>query len=410
MPLQRGKPCRIRGNTPRIAALVALAVALLAPALAAPNPSSPRKDEIATAAPSAILVDAESGSILFEKNADQLMPPANLAKLMTAEVVFNEIKQGRISLDTEYIVSEYAWRHGGAPSHTTSMFAPIHSKVAVKDLLYGVIVQSANDACITLAEGIAGSEEKFAQMMTARARELGLAKSYFPNATGLPDPTLAMSARDLVKLARHIIVDYPEFYPIYGEKEFTWNRIRQQNRNPLLGMGIGADGLSTGATDESGFGLVGSAVQNGQRLIVAINGLKSATERANEGKRLLEWGYKAFEHRSLFAEGQTIGEAKVFGGTQGSVPLVAAGAVNLLMPRDSTERLTARIVYTGPVRAPVHEGQAIGLLRVWRGENMVLEVPLQAGVSVATGGMTRRAFDAATEFVIGLFISGSKRI
>jgi serine-type D-Ala-D-Ala carboxypeptidase (penicillin-binding protein 5/6) len=410
MPLQWGKPCRIRGNTPRIAALVALAVALLAPALAAPNPSSPRKDEIATAAPSAILVDAESGSILFEKNADQLMPPANLAKLMTAEVVFNEIKQGRISLDTEYIVSEYAWRHGGAPSHTTSMFAPIHSKVAVKDLLYGVIVQSANDACITLAEGIAGSEEKFAQMMTARARELGLAKSYFPNATGLPDPTLAMSARDLVKLARHIIVDYPEFYPIYGEKEFTWNRIRQQNRNPLLGMGIGADGLSTGATDESGFGLVGSAVQNGQRLIVAINGLKSATERANEGKRLLEWGYKAFEHRSLFAEGQTIGEAKVFGGTQGSVPLVAAGAVNLLMPRDSTERLTARIVYTGPVRAPVHEGQAIGLLRVWRGENMVLEVPLQAGVSVATGGMTRRAFDAATEFVIGLFISGSKRI
>lgn len=410
MPLQRGNPCWIRGNTPRIAALVALAVALLAPALGAPNPSSPRKDEIATAAPSAILVDSESGSILFEKNADQLMPPANLAKLMTAEVVFNEIKQGRISLDTEYIVSEYAWRHGGAPSHTTSMFAPIHSKVAVKDLLYGVIVQSANDACITLAEGIAGSEEKFAQMMTARARELGLAKSYFPNATGLPDPTLAMSARDLVKLARHIIVDYPEFYPIYGEKEFTWNRIRQQNRNPLLGMGIGADGLSTGATDESGFGLVGSAVQNGQRLIVAINGLKSATERANEGKRLLEWGYKAFEHRSLFAEGQTIGEAKVFGGTQGSVPLVAAGAVNLLMPRDSTERLTARIVYTGPVRAPVQEGQAIGLLRVWRGENMVLEVPLQAGVSIATGGMTRRAFDAATEFVIGLFISGSKRI
>ena len=410
MPLQRGKPYRIRGNSPRIVALVALAVALLVPAFGAPNSSSPRKDEIATAAPSAILVDAESGSILFEKNADQLMPPANLAKLMTAEVVFNEIKQGRISLDTEYIVSEYAWRHGGAPSHTTSMFAPIHSKVAVKDLLYGVIVQSANDACITLAEGIAGSEEKFAQMMTARARELGLAKSYFPNATGLPDPTLAMSARDLVKLARHIIVDYPEFYPIYGEKEFTWNRIRQQNRNPLLGMGIGADGLSTGATDESGFGLVGSAVQNGQRLIVAINGLKSATERANEGKRLLEWGYKAFEHRSLFAEGQTIGEAKVFGGTQGSVPLVAAGAVNLLMPRDSTERLTARIVYTGPVRAPVHEGQAIGLLRVWRGENMVLEVPLQAGVSVATGGMTRRAFDAATEFVIGLFISGSKRI
>ncbi|HEU5276287.1 MAG TPA: D-alanyl-D-alanine carboxypeptidase family protein [Xanthobacteraceae bacterium] len=410
MPLQRGNPCRIRGRAQRIAVLVALAVALIAPALGAPGPSGAKKDEIATAAPSAILVDAESGSILFEKNADQLMPPANLAKLMTAEVVFNEIKQGRISLDTEYIVSEYAWRHGGAPSHTTSMFAPIHSKVAVKDLLYGVIVQSANDACITLAEGIAGSEDKFAQMMTARARELGLTKSYFPNGTGLPDPTLVMSVRDLAKLARHIILNYPEFYPIYGEKEFTWNRIRQQNRNPLLGMGIGADGLSTGSSDEGGFGLVGSAVQNGERLIVVMNGLRTAAERANEGKRLLEWGYKAFEHRSLFAEGEAIGEAKVFGGTQGSVPLVATGAVSLLMPRDSTERLTARIVYTGPVPAPVHQGQPIGQLRVWRGENMVLEVPLQAGASVATGGMTRRAFDAATEFVIGLFLSGTKRI
>lgn len=410
MPLQRGNPCRIRGRAQRIAVLVALAVALIAPALGAPGPSGAKKDEIATAAPSAILVDAESGSILFEKNADQLMPPANLAKLMTAEVVFNEIKQGRISLDTEYIVSEYAWRHGGAPSHTTSMFAPIHSKVAVKDLLYGVIVQSANDACITLAEGIAGSEDKFAQMMTARARELGLTKSYFPNGTGLPDPTLVMSVRDLAKLARHIILNYPEFYPIYGEKEFTWNRIRQQNRNPLLGMGIGADGLSTGSSDEGGFGLVGSAVQNGERLIVVMNGLRTAAERANEGKRLLEWGYKAFEHRSLFAEREAIGEAKVFGGTQGSVPLVATGAVSLLMPRDSTERLTARIVYTGPVPAPVHQGQPIGQLRVWRGENMVLEVPLQAGASVATGGMTRRAFDAATEFVIGLFLSGTKRI
>lgn len=410
MPLQRGNPCRIRGRAQRIAVLVTLAVALIAPALGAPGPSGAKKDEIATAAPSAILVDAESGSILFEKNADQLMPPANLAKLMTAEVVFNEIKQGRISLDTEYIVSEYAWRHGGAPSHTTSMFAPIHSKVAVKDLLYGVIVQSANDACITLAEGIAGSEDKFAQMMTARARELGLTKSYFPNGTGLPDPTLVMSVRDLAKLARHIILNYPEFYPIYGEKEFTWNRIRQQNRNPLLGMGIGADGLSTGSSDEGGFGLVGSAVQNGERLIVVMNGLRTAAERANEGKRLLEWGYKAFEHRSVFAEGEAIGEAKVFGGTQGSVPLVATGAVSLLMPRDSTERLTARIVYTGPVPAPVHQGQPIGQLRVWRGENMVLEVPLQAGASVATGGMTRRAFDAATEFVIGLFLSGTKRI
>jgi len=290
------------------------------------------------------------------------------------------------------------------------MFAPIHSMVTVKDLLYGVIVQSANDGAIALAENIADSEPKFAEMMTRRARELGLTKSYLANATGLPDPTELMTVRELTKLARHTIVTYPEFYPIYGEKEFTFNRIRQQNRNPLLATVNGTDGLKTGYTEEGGYGLIASAVQNGLRLIVTINGLKSANERANEGKRLLEWGFRAFEQRSLFAEGQTIGDAKLFGGAQGSVPLRAAGPVSVLVPRDSTERLLARIVYTGPVRAPVQEGQPIGQLRVWRGDNVVLETPLQAAASIPAGGMTRRAFDAATEFVIGLFVSGSKRI
>ncbi len=410
MPVTRGAVSALCSRAPSAVVIAGLLAWLLAPALAAPNAApGGKKDEIATAAPTAMLIDAGSGSILFEKNADQLTAPGSLAKLMTAEVVMNELKQGRITLDTEYIVSEYAWRHGGAPSHTESMFAPIHSSVAVKDLLYAVIVQSANDACITLAEGIAGSEDKFAAMMTQRARELGLTKSYFSNSTGLPDPTLVMTARDLAKLARHIIVSYPEFYPIFAEKEFTWNRIRQQNRNPLIPMGIGADGLKTGFTEEGGYGLVGSAVQNGLRLIVVVNGLRTAAERANEGKRLLEWGFKAFEQRYLFAESETIGDAKLFGGAQGSVPLVAAGAVSVLVPRDSSERLLARIVYTGPVRAPVQEGQPIGLLRVWRGDTMVLEVPLQAGASVGTGSMTRRAFDAATEFVIGLFLSGHKR-
>lgn len=410
MPLNRGAVSRFGGIARFAAALAVLCVGLLAlaPAFSAPNPA--KKDEIATAAPTAILIDAGSGSILFEKNPDQLTPPGSLAKLMTAEVVFNEIKQGRLSLDKEFIVSEYAWRHGGAPSHTETMFAPIHSSVSVKDLLYGMIVQSGNDSCITLAEGIAGSEQKFAEMMTKRARELGLTKSYFSNSTGLPDPTLQMTARELAKLARHIILTYPEFYPIYAEKEFTFNKIRQQNRNPLLAMSIGADGMKTGYTEEGGYGLVGTAVQNGQRLIVVVNGLKSAAERANEGKRLLEWGFKAFEQRYLFAEGETIGDAKLFGGAQGSVPLMAPGAVSVLVPRDSNERLLARIVYTGPVRAPVQEGQPIGLLRVWRGDNVVLEVPLHAAESVGTGGMTRRAFDAATEFVIGLFLSGNKRI
>jgi D-alanyl-D-alanine carboxypeptidase (penicillin-binding protein 5/6) len=380
-------------------------------AFAASNPvPGPKKDEFQTKAPRAILIDAESGSVLFEKNADELMAPSSLAKLMTAEVTFNEIRQGRLTLDTELIVSEYAWRHGGAPSHTSSMFAPIHSKVAVKDLLYGLIIQSGNDAAITLAEGIAGNEPKFAALMTQRARELGLARSFFTNSTGLPDPPLVVTARELGILARHIIKTYPEFYPIYGEKEFTWNKIRQQNRNPLLTMSIGADGMKTGFTEDGGYGLVGSAVQNGARLILVINGLETAAERANEGRRILEWGFKAFEQKYLFAEGQPIGDAKVFGGTHWSVPLQAPGGVNLLVPKGSNERITARIVYSGPVRAPVQEGQQIGTLKVWRGDNLVLEVPLHAAESVGRGGITGRAFDAATEFVIGLFLSRAKKI
>ena len=410
MPLSAGTWSRLRGAAPAALAVLAGALAL-ATAFAASNPvPGPKKDEFQTAAPHAILIDAESGSILFEKNADQLMAPSSLAKLMTAEVVFNELKQGHITFDTEYIVSEYAWRHGGAPSHTSSMFAPIHSRVAVKDLLYGMIIQSGNDACITLAEGLAGTEPKFAALMTRRARELGLTKSFFSNSTGLPDPPLVVTARELAILARHIIKTYPEHYSIYGEKEFTWNKIRQQNRNPLLAMNIGADGMKTGFTQDGGYGLVGSATQNGLRLIVVVNGLKTATERANEGKRLLEWGFKGFEQRYLFAEGQTIGAAKLFGGAQWSVPLQAPGGVNLLVPRGSTERILARIVYSGPVRAPVQEGQAIGMLKVWRGDNVVLEVPLHAAESVAQGGLTGRAFDAATEFVIGLFLSRGKKI
>jgi D-alanyl-D-alanine carboxypeptidase (penicillin-binding protein 5/6) len=373
------------GRLARPAAVMIAGALALGVALAANPVPGAKKDEFQTKAPRAMLIDAESGSILFEKNADELMAPSSLAKLMTAEVVFNEIKQGRLALDKEFTVSEYAWRHGGAPSHTSSMFAPIHSKVAVKDLLYGLIIQSGNDAAIALAEGIAGNEPKFAALMTQRARELGLARSYF-------------------------IKTYPEFYPIYGEKEFTWNKIRQQNRNPLLAMSIGADGMKTGFTESGGYGLVGSAVQNGSRLIVVINGMETAAERANEGKRILEWGFKAFEQKYLFAEGQHIGDAKVFGGAHWTVPLQAPGGVNLLVPKGSNERITARIVYSGPVRAPVQEGQRIGTLKVWRGDNLVLEVPLRAGESVAKGGITGRAFDAATEFVIGLFLSRAKKI
>ena len=387
----------------------AMLVAVVA-AAAIPASGQVKKDEFQTAAPYAILIDAESDSVLLEKNADQLTAPSSLAKLMTAEVVFNALKAGRIKLDDEFVISEDAWRRGGAPSRTSSMFAPIHSRVRVEDLIRGMIIQSGNDSCIALAEGIAGSEPKFAEMMNKRARELGLARSFFSNSTGLPDPTLRVTMRELAKLAQHIIRAYPEFYPIYGEREFTWNKIRQFNRNPLLAMNMGADGMKTGYTQEGGYGLVGTAVQNGLRLIVVVNGLKTATERANEAKRLLEWGFKGFESRPLFAQGQPVGVAKVFGGAKGSVDLVGAGLVSLLVPRNSSERIIARIIYTGPVRAPVAQGQAIGTLKVWRGDNVALTVPLQAAEDVPVGNLTQRAIDAVAELVIGLFRAGVERI
>src|ERR1700758_1391625 len=273
-------------------------------------------------APTAILIEATSGSVLFEKNADELRAPSSMMKLMTAEVVFNAIKEGKVKLTDEYRISENAWRKGGAPAGGSTMFAALNSKVSVDDLLHGAIIQSGNDSCIALAEGMAGNEKIFAaDFMTKRARELGLAQSTFANSNGLPDPGNKMTVRELSKLARYIIQTYPEFYKLFGEKEFTWNKIRQQNRNPLLNSLEGADGLKTGFTKEGGYGMVGSAVQNGVRLIVAINGLEDPDDRATEAKKMLEWGFRNFETRTLFSAQQPLGYARVFGGTTPSVAL-----------------------------------------------------------------------------------------
>ena len=390
----------------------AAVICAVASAVAAPNPVSGPKssDGYQTAAAHAMLIEAESGSVLFEKAADDLIPPASLSKLMTQEVVFNEIKQGRLNPTTEFIVSTNAWRRGGAPSHTSSMFIPIHSKVSVDDLLHGAIIQSANDACIALAEGISGNESTFAELMTKRARELGMAKSTFGNSTGLPDPRQLMTSRELAKLARHLIETYPDYYKYYSEREFTWNKIRQFNRNPLLNLNIGADGLKTGFTKEAGYGLVGSAVQNGLRLIVVVNGLKSEKERADEAKKLLDWGFHSFQSGLLFAAGQEIAQAKLYGGVKGHVPLMARKEVRLMVPRGSRDKIIARVVYSGPVRAPVEQGQKIGTLKVWRSGSVVLEVPLQAAESVGAGSMPQRALDAASELVLGLFRAGFQRL
>jgi serine-type D-Ala-D-Ala carboxypeptidase (penicillin-binding protein 5/6) len=363
-------------------------------------------------APTAILIEASSGSVLFEKNADELRAPSSMMKLMTAEVVFRAIKQGEVKLTDEYTVSENAWRKGGAPSGTSTMFAAIHSKISVDDLLHGAIIQSGNDACIVLAEGMAGSEYTFAtDMMTKRARELGLTQSTFANSNGLPSPGNKMTVRELAKLARYIILTYPEFYKIFGEREFTWNKIRQPNRNPLLTSTLeGADGLKTGYTKEGGYGMVGSAVQNGVRLIAVINGLDDPDDRASEAKKMLEWGFHNFEVRTLIAAQQPVGYARVFGGDSRSVKLASSDPIKVMVQKNGNDKLIARVVYDGPVRAPIEAGQQVGFVKVWRGANLAVETPVYATEAVGKGSTMRRAIDGVSELVIGMFRAGVEKL
>lgn len=359
-----------------------------------------------TDAPNAILIDADSGSVLFEKNADQPTAPSSMQQLMTSLIVFDKLASGDIKPTDEYVISEHAWRHGGAPAGGPTMFAAIHSRVAVQDLLCGVVILNANDGAIALGEGISGNERAFSELMTKRAREIGLADATFANASGLPDLANRMSVREIAKLARFIIKTYPEQYKLFNERDFTWNKIHQTNRNPLLNALTTADGLKTGFSKDGGYGMVGSAVQNGIRLIVAINGVDDPDDRLTEGKKLLEWGFRNFEVRHLFEAGQIVGYAKVFGGQSSSVALTAKEPVGIMVQKNGADKLLARIIYTGPVRAPVDSGQRVGTVRVWRGPNVAVEVPVYASESIGTGSMTRRAFDTASELVIGWLRAG----
>jgi D-alanyl-D-alanine carboxypeptidase (penicillin-binding protein 5/6) len=358
---------------------------------------------ITTTAPFAILVDAESGSVLFEKNADDPMSPASMVKVMTTELAFKAIKDGSLNPEDTMTISENAWRRGGAPSGGSTMFAQLNSRVRVIDLIRGAIIHSGNDASIALAEGMRGTDEVFAAAMSVRARELGMTRTTFKNSWGAFHPDQKTTARDLATLSVHVIRNYPELYKIYGETEFTWNKIRQLNRNPLLTMNIGADGLKTGNIDDSGFGLIGSAVEGGTRLIVVVNGLKTGRDRAEEARKLLVWGLRAFDHRALFAKGEVIGSASVFGGAVGSVPLVYDTAVRVMSPRGSNERLVGRIVWQGPIVAPVKEGDQIARLKVFRGKTLALDIPLRAAQDVAPGALHQRALDAGVEWFGGLF-------
>jgi len=355
-----------------------------------------------TKAAQAILIDARTGKVMFEKDADRQIPPASMSKLMTMIMVFEALKAGKLNIDQEITISEDAWRRGGAASGGSTMYAELNSRVKLLDLMKGAMVQSANDACIAMAETMAGSEAAFAQRMTARARELGLANANFNNATGLPDPEHHTSVRDLAVLARHIINNFPDYYKIYSTPEFTWNKITQQNRNPLLKDYPGADGMKTGYTKEAGYGLVGSAVRDGRRLIMVIAGLKSIPERKAEAQKLLDWGFRQFKTIDVFAEGDRIGRATVWGGTSRSVDLVTSESLQIALSPAEQAAVEMKLVYTGPLMAPVAAGTRIGAIRLMLDGTSLAEVPVEtAGEVEEDVSMWSRALDSVMIMIFG---------
>lgn len=354
-----------------------------------------------TPAKQALLMDADTGTILFAKEPDARIPPASLAKLMTMEVVFSQLKSGKLKLQDKFFVSENAWRKGGANSGGSTMFAKLNSEIPLEDLIRGVIVQSANDGCIIIAEGLAGSEEAFAGLMNERARKLGLTGSFFTNSTGLPDESQYVSIRDLAKLTQHIISEYPVLYRYYSELEFEWNNILQRNRNPLLRMNVGADGMKTGYTEASGYGIVGTAIRGNQRLIAVMSGMTSKRQRAEEARKILDWGFRAFEKFSLFEDGEIIGYANVYGGETSGVAVAGKGPVEIYLPIGNRDRLRARIIYTGPLLPPVESGDRIATLKVWIGDELSQETALYAAETVEQGGIQRQAVDALKELLFG---------
>jgi D-alanyl-D-alanine carboxypeptidase (penicillin-binding protein 5/6) len=349
----------------------------------------------------AILVDVATDTVLYQKRADERMAPASMAKLMTSLIAFEQLKAGKLQLNTPFLISENAWRKGGAPSRGSAMFAAVNSSVQLSDLLRGIIVQSGNDACIAFAEGIAVTEADFAMLMNENAKRIGMKDTHFTNSTGLPDPDQWTTARDLATLAEYIINNFPEYYRIYSEREFTWNKVRQLNRNPLLDMNIGADGMKTGNTSESGYGLVGSVVQSGRRVIVVVNGAKTDKERSEEARKLIDYGFRGFSPTTLFGLGDIVAEARVYGGDAGSVGLRSRTPVTVLLPTNPNEKIRAEVVYRGPLPAPLKQDQEAGSLLVRIGDNVVSRTPLYTDAAVERGGFYDRAIGAARELLFG---------
>jgi D-alanyl-D-alanine carboxypeptidase (penicillin-binding protein 5/6) len=358
-----------------------------------------------TKAAQAYMIEASTGTVLLAKNENQTFSPASLAKLMTVELVFDALTKGQVSLDTQYPVSEYAWRTGGAPSRAATMFAALKSSVRVEDLVKGIAIQGANDSCIILAEGMSGGEPAFAEAMTRRARILGMQRSIFGNSTGLPDGKSKTTAFDMVTLAVQLQQAYPDFYPYFALPDFEWNKIFQRNRNPLLGFGLGVDGLATGFAEGEGYSIVASAERNGRRLFMTLGGIASDKERAEEAKRVLEWGLGAFEIRQLFADKEVVGTARVYGGASRSIDLIAKSAVSVYIPVNNPDRLAARIVYHWPMTAPVAADREAGTLRIYAGARLLREVPLYTKDAVEAGSLSSRAVDALLELGESLLFS-----
>jgi D-alanyl-D-alanine carboxypeptidase (penicillin-binding protein 5/6) len=359
------------------------------------NPADTPLGPIDTAARWAYIQDFNTGTSLLEKQADDEMPPSSMTKLMTIYLVYERLKQGRMKLDDELPVTEKAWRMGGS-----KMFVQVGSTVKVEDLVRGLIVQSGNDACIVFAEAIAGSEEQFAELMNEKAGQLGLTHSFFKNSTGWPDPDQHMSARDIANLARHIIVDFPEYYHYDSERSFKYNGIEQGNRNPMVQKGT-ADGLKTGHTDAGGYGLVASSLRSGRRVILVLNGMNSMRERAEESERLMDWAFANFEDVTLFAAGDVIENAPVWLGTLPSVPLVSGRDLEVTMPRNWRRNASVKVSYESPIKAPVAKGDTLGRLVVGGNGVPAMDVPLLAGSDVPRLGLPARAMAVLSRYVTG---------
>lgn len=352
-------------------------------------------------APRILMIEASTGTVLVSRGIDIPFNTGSLAKLMTVEVALDALSRGEISADSTYPVSHNAWQTGGAPSGTTTMFAQMRASIPVADLLRGIIIQNANDGCITLAEGMAGSEEAFAARMNERAKVIGLSASSFGNATGLPAQESVTTINDILRLARHIEDTYPSYFPLYAQPDFEWNKIRQRNKNPLLGAVEGIRGFSAGFAEKAGFGLVALARRGDTRLYLAMSGLGSEKERRDEAIRLFEWGFSSFSLQRVFSAGTMVGSVAVYGGASDTVAVSPNTDVLAYVPSESAGRITADIAYRGPVKAPVEAGEEIGRVRILAGDTVLHEAPVYATGSVAAGSLKSRATDALKALVVG---------